>query len=387
MKLDDLVVEVRNKNLQRVGQLTASELSDFQAVLRYNAVGSWKVSLPHDSAMAEALAQPGAGIIVSTNDGVLLSGPTTAVVLSQETQDPEGTYEISGVDDSILLMDRLAYPTPTTADVTAQTDATDTRTGVAETVMKAYITANIGADAPALRKVTGLSVETDGARGDSVTYSARFETLQEVMEAVATVSGLGFTVEQEGSGLVFKVYQPADRSGFVRLDLQNGRLKRSEYTYSQPLATRAIVGGSGSGELRVFLERTNTEATTAETAWGRRVEKFLDQRSTDLTAELRQAGDELLATDGKTQISVSISPSDDQTMLFGVDWNLGDKVTCVVGDTEITQIVSEVGLLIKPDGVRIGATVGEPRTLDYETKILVQQVDSALRISKLERTQ
>jgi hypothetical protein len=200
------------------------------------------------------------------------------------------------------------------------------------------------------------------------------------------VAGLGYTIEQVGTGLQFQVYQPTDRSAYVRLDLQNGRLKKSEYAYSQPLVTRTIVGGDGDDELRTFIERSNTTSLAAETTWGRRIETFTDSRSTTDTAKLQAAGDEVLATDGKTQIGVSITPSDDQTMLFGADWNLGDKVSVVIGDTELKAVVTEVGLLISSDGVRIGATVGEPRSLDYETQILTRQADAAYRISKLERT-
>ena len=386
MKVSDLIVEVRNASLQRVGQLTPADLVGFTAVLRFNNVGAWKVTLPVGNAMAEALSEPGAGLIVSTTNGVLLSGPTTSVVTNQATDDPNGTYEITGVDDSVLLTERLSYPKPTTADVTAQNVAYDVRTGACETVLKGYVNANIGPSAPTVRQVAGLTVEADAARGVSVTGQGRFQTLQDLLSGLADVAGLGYTIEQVGTGLQFQVYQPTDRSAYVRLDLQNGRLKKSEYAYSQPLVTRTIVGGDGDDELRTFIERSNTTSLAAETTWGRRIETFTDSRSTTDTAKLQAAGDEVLATDGKTQIGVSITPSDDQTMLFGADWNLGDKVSVVIGDTELKAVVTEVGLLISSDGVRIGATVGEPRSLDYETQILTRQADAAYRISKLERT-
>lgn len=386
MKVTDLVVEVRNSALQRVGQLTPADLVGFTAVLRFNEVGSWKVELPVGHPMAEALRQPGAGIIVSTSQGVLISGPTMSVVTDQSTDDPDGTYSIAGTDDSVLLTERLAYPTPTTSDVTAQTSAYDARTGIAETVMKAYINANIGPSAPTVRKVSNLTIQADAGRGSTVTGNARFETLQELLKSLADVSGLGYTIEQNDTSLEFQVYAPTDRSGYVRLDLYNGRLTKSEYSYSQPLVTRVILGGDGDDAARVFLERSNSTSLAAETTWGRRIEVFNDQRSTTETAKLQAAGDEQLAKDGKTQVSVSISPSDDQTMLFGVDWNLGDKVTCVIGETELTSVVTEVGLSVAEDGVRIGATVGEPRSLDYETQLITKQAEQAARISKLERT-
>lgn len=386
MKVSDLTVEVRDASLQRVGVLTAKDLVGFTAVLRFNNVGSWRAVLPVGHPLAELLRLPGYGVVVTAPTGVLLSGPTTAVVTNQSTEDAAGTYTISGVDDSVLLSDHLAYPTPTTADVTAQTSAYDVRSGVAETVMKGFVSANIGSSAPSARKVTALTVPASAGLGASVTAQARFHSLQEILANLADVAGLGFTIEQNGSVLEFQVFQPVDRSALIRLDLDNGRLTKSEYSFSQPKATRVIVGGSGDLTARTFLERTSAASLTAESAWGRRIEVFSDQRSTAETAKLQQYGDELLASDGKTLVSVSISPSDDQSMLFGVDWNLGDKVTCVVGSVELVAVVTEVGILVSSDGVRIGATVGEPRGLDYESQVLAVQASQASRISNLERT-
>lgn len=385
MQISDLTVEVRNSALQRVGQLTEADLVGFKAILRNNNVGSWSATLPVGSKMGEALRQPGAGLILSTAEGTLLSGPTSTVVTSQSVDDQTGTYTITGIDDSVLLKERLAYPTPTTADVTAQTIAYDIRTGLAEAVMKAYVDANIGPSAPALRRVAGLTVQALAGLGPSVRASARFETLHELLRGLADVSGLSFTIEQVGSALQFQVWQPVDRSSYIRLDLDNGQLSKSEYSYTQPKATRTIVAGQGEGTARTFLERTSADSLTAEMAWGRRIEVFKDQRNTNDTTELQQAGDEILSVDGKTKVAVDIQPTDDTTMRFGVDWNLGDKVGVVVGDTQLTAVVTEVALLVKKDGVRLAATVGEPAALDFETQLVARSTDQALRLSQLER--
>lgn len=384
MQVSDLVVEVRNAALQRVGQITPDYLAGFTAVLRDKQIGSWSITLPTDAPMAYELVQPGAGIIVTTEQGTLLSGPTISVVTEQSTSDPEGTYAISGVTDLVVLDERLAYPTPTTADVTAQTTPNDIRTGNAETVVKAYVNANAGPSAPIARRVGGLTIETNANRGGTVNGTARFDNLLELIKGLADVGEISFNVEQVGNGLQFQVSEATDRSGYIRFDVYNHKLTRTEYAFSAPIATRAIVGGAGEGATRTFLERTSAESLDAEDVWGRRIESFVDSSNTLTEAGLQAAADEMLVKDGKTQVTASITPSDDQTMLYGIDWNLGDKVTVVIGDLELVAVVTEVGILISPDGVRIGATVGEPKTLDYETQILSRQANQAARISKLE---
>lgn len=385
MILDDLTIEVRDANFKRVGQLTPENLVGFSAVLMKNGVGSWKVTLPVGYALAEELRKPNAGLIVTASGQTLISGPTMSVLTSLSKEDPNGTYQISGVDDSIVLAERLAYPTPTTADVMAQTVAFDERSGFAEDVMKAYVNANIGPSAPAERRIPELTIQASAGAGIAVDGSARFDVLQDLLTGFADLSGLGFTIEQLGDGLQFQVYEPVDRSAYIRLDLDNGRLTRSDYAYSTPKLTRAIVGGQGTDELRDFIERTSTDSLDAEALWGRRIERFINEASANDVSILEAAGDKELASDGKTFVSVDVLPSDDQTMLFGVDWNLGDRVTVVVGSTELVAVVEKVALLISEDGVRLGATVGEPRGLGYENQLANAQKDQALRVSKLER--
>lgn len=388
MKATDLIVEVRDANLARVGQLTERDIPGLELVLRFNSVGGWTVTLPTGHPMAEALRQPGAGLIVNGPDGVLISGPTYTAKNTKTAGDTTGEWVISGFDDTVLLGQRVAYPTPDTADLTLQTEPYDVRTGNAETVMKGYVDANMGPSAPLERQATGLTVQTDLGRGPVVTGRARFDTLGELLSQLALAANLGFDIAQTGENLEFRIYQPVDRSASVRMDVENNRLEKSEYSYSAPEATRVIVAGQGSGAGRAFVERTSAESLAAETAWGRRIEVFKDQRSTGDTAELEQAGDEILADKGKTIEAVSVTPSDGPAMSYPRDWGLGDKVSVVVGDTTISQIVTEVALVVTDDGLKVAATVGDPAVAardDVEAQVVDKQTSQESRISNLER--
>ena len=389
MQIQDLVVEVRDGNLTRVGQITERDLVGLETVLRFNQVGGWRITLPSGHPMADALRQPGAGLIVNGPAGVLLSGPTKTARSIKTAEDPEGVWEISGTDDSVALGYRIAYPTPDTDDLAAQGDY-DVRSGPAETVMKEYVDANLGESAPSSRQIPGLAVQADLGRGSDVTGRARFETIGSLMDQLALTSGLGFDVIQQDAGLEFQVFEPTDRSATIRMDIDNNRLTKSEYAYTAPEATRVIVAGQGSGADRTLIERTTDNSLDAEDLWSSRIEVFKDQRNTSDSAELAQAGDEILAEKGITVESVSVTPSDDQSMNFPQDWGLGDRVSVIVGDITVSQIVTEVALVVTEDGLKIGATVGDPAVAaqgDVEAQVIEKQSDQETRISNLERNE
>lgn len=390
MQVSDLIVEVRDGNLNRIGQIPVDYLTGFTIVRRFNGIGTWTLNLPVGHPLEAALKLPGAGIIVTVRGTVLMSGFTTWVNTVQTVDDPDGMTQITGLDDSVLLRDRLAYPTASTADVTAQTTAYDVRTGTAEDVIKGYVSDNFGPTAPTARKNAQLTIEASASRGATVKGSARFDVLYDLLKGLANASAnagspLGFTIVQSGTSLQFKCYTPTDRSGVVRMDIANNKLTETTYSLAAPKATRTIVGGSGDGTARVFQERSSYTSLQAETAWSRRIEQFVDARDSNDATTLATNGDSVLATDGKAQITATVRPSDDQTMLFGQHYFLGDTVTVVVGSYELAAVVTEVGISVADDGVRLACTIGEPVLQDYESQILAKQANMASRLNSIER--
>ena len=387
MRVDELIVEVRDASLSRIGQILPQDLVGATFVVRYNNVGSWSIKLPHGHPLGELLRLPGYGILITGPNGdQILSGPTLSAKLTQSPDNIDGNWEIIGASDDIYLAERLAYPTPATADVTAQTQGHDRRTGVAETVIKGYVDDNIGPSAPVARRVTGLVIEADGARGETISAAARFNNIQELIYDLAQVGQIGYRITQVGDDLEFSVFEPVDRSATIRMDIQNRKLNSAVYSYGTAKVTRAIVAGQGEADNRIFLERTNADSLAAESTWGRRIELFKDARQAKETTELETAGDEALADIGKTIVEMSVTPTDDETMVYGVDWGLGDRVTVVANDIEATAVVTEVGIQIGSDGVRVGATVGTPVGIEFEAKLLAKQQNHEQRISNLEKT-
>jgi hypothetical protein len=387
MKITDLVIEVRNSDLERVAQLTPPESIGLTAVVRFNNVGNWSITLPANNPKADLLREPGAGLIVNGPDGVILSGPTVSAKLVQTAENPAGDWVIEGVDDSVVLGERLAYPDPSEPDAGDQSTAYDEITDLASTVLYHYVDANIGPSAPIERKIPNLTLAADTGLGSTVKGKARFDVLGPYLSKLSAIDGLGFNIRQIDDELVFTVYQPNDLSDTIRLDVENNRLASSEFTYAAPNATRAIVAGQGQGAEREIVEVTTTEATTAEGEWSRRIEVFKDQRDSDDVALLEQSGLEILAENGKTLNAISVKPADNGLMRYGVDWNLGDLVSVVAGSQSVTAIVSEVGLSIEVDGVYLLATIGKPATADPNNKVAVTQSKQEDRIANLERNE
>ena len=387
MLVEELLIEVRDPDLIRIGQLRSHDLVGATFVVRYNNVGSWSIKLPHGHHLGEYLRQPGYGIILTGPDGsTIFSGPTLSARLTQSQDNIEGDWEIVGASDELLISERLAYPKPTTADVTAQTDDYDDRSGEAEFVIKSFIDANMGASAPAERQTPHLVIENNQSRGEIVSAAARFDNLQELIYDLAQVGGIGYQLIQVGNALKFEVYEPVDRTSTVRMDIQNRKLSSSVLSYGVAGVTRAIVGGKGEGKNRTFIERTSTESLTAEATWSRRIETFIDARGANNLDELNTAGDEVLIDKGKTITEMSVTPSNDQTMRYGIEWFLGDKVTVVNNGIETSAVVTEVGIQIASDGVRVGATVGTPIGIDFEAKLLAKTSQLDSRVSNLERS-
>ncbi len=387
-----LVAQVRNATLARVGILSDDDLASFELYPVRNGVGTWRIELPNlvrnafgswvKHAMAHELAQPGAGIVVALPGGRRVSGPMVTPAYSETTDEPRGKWTFTGVTDTVVLADRLAFPNPNFSDAkdSSNSRAYDTRSGPAETLMHAYVSANIGPDG-SIRRDPRIIMGTDLARGASRIKSARFPTLLELCQELAAPDGLNFEVVQVGDKLEFRTSVPADLSADIRLDVANDTLDSADYSYSGPAATTVIVLGAGEAEERAIVVRT-----APPTAWDRIVEVAVDARGSEDVDELAAKGDEVIATNGGTITSLDVVPTAANATAIGTKWWLGDIVTVNVAGLPIKATVSKVRLTLGPDGLYAGATVGDATGFDPDrvSSARVSNVES--RVSSLERT-
>ena len=383
MQLADITVEVRDKGLNRIGLIRPEEM-DIDIRGEHNNVGSWTIKLAAEHRLTPVLRTPGSGIIVLGPSDVLLSGPCTGPTYEASTDDPYGTVTFEGVGDSIVLADMLSFPDPTNVNPTTQTLSHDVRTGTVESIMHGFVNANCGPAAPAARRKANLIMGTNGNRGPVTTKSARFPVLGNLLSDLAASAGLGFRVVQRDDKLVFETYAVTDRSAYIRLDVWNGTLSNQKLAITPPGATQVIVAGQGEMVDRQFYAATSADAQAAETLWGRRIERFVDQRQTDDSDEHIQKANEVLAKEGFTGVTVQATPTDDSTMRYGIDWSLGDTVTVVVDGDEEQSTVTGFILKASSEGVRLGAVLGDITNLDRNASIEKRLKDVETRLAALE---
>lgn len=355
--LSNLTVEVRDKDLNRLGIIAPQDLNLTLQDL-YIAPGDWDLELDAQHKLASALLEPGAGIIVSMPNGELFSGPVETAEYAERVTAPEGIVKVAGRTDGVHLTERLALPDPS-SPVASQTVARDVRTGPVETIMHGFVNANLGPGATADRRVPGLIMGTDLGRGPTVTRKARFHDLDYLLAKLAIRSSLGHRIVQRGNDLVFECYAVTDRTSEIRLAVEPGTLGAFRLAHTAPGVTHVIVGGQGVGVNRTIIERSNATSEAAGTAWGRRKERWIDQRQSDEVADYEEAADELLLEEGFTGEAMQIVPTTDSGLEFGEDFYLGDKISVIAGDSELQVAITGYRLILDDAGVRLGLLVGD----------------------------
>jgi hypothetical protein len=376
--MSTFTIYARDRSLERV-----AEVDDYQSaelVSRFNDVGTWKIQLDRRLATAVYLTTPGYGVeIVRDSDGqTVLSGP----LVTRHHQRDENTnmVTVAGVDDNVWLARRLAHPQPGTAAPPYSGAEYDVRTNTCSIVLDQYVDINAGPGALAVRRIPGLTVPSVDVAGTSVTGRARWQPLLELMQGLALAGGgIGFRVRQSGTDLEFRCYQPTDKTTSVIFSADLGNLAEFDYQSTAPDANYLFVGGSGEGTARVVREGQDPAAVST---WDR-IEKFVDRRDTTSTTELDQEATKQLDELGE-KATFKATAIDTESMAYGEDYDLGDRVT-VVTDDQITELIREIQISLTPAGPqRITPVIGTPGRHDV-FRLFREFRRVASRVTNLER--
>ncbi|MEU6651271.1 siphovirus ReqiPepy6 Gp37-like family protein [Streptomyces sp. NPDC046900] len=373
---DAVTVQVRDQNLRILG--VVDDFTSLSLIPRFNAVGAFILNISADSPKADLLI-PGNGLVIQRGSKVLISGPIREPNWS--SGQGKGTLTVNGVDDMTLLAGATCWPNPTAAD-SAQTDPVYKISGVvAETAMRTLVNLNIGPGAQAARKISNLTLATDGGYGTSITRQVnQFDNLLAVLQDVAKTAGLGFRIVQVGSSLQFQVYEPADLSASAKFSFKLGNLIDSAYSVTAPTCTKAVVVAGGSSSPRQVKVYTRADAAFP----GPWIEQFVDltsvdTASVDLTAQMDQAADEAL-TSGAAQGNLTMTPIDTPQLQFGRDYTVGDQVSCQVRDDFISDVVREVNITFDAQGGYVAkAVIGSSDSTDNQD-VLARQFAYIARI-------
>lgn len=229
----------------------------------------------------------------------------------------------------------------------------------AETIMKTLVTYNaVAASATTgngrLRTtdLANITVETDAAGGNSVTFACAHQGLLEALQDLARIGARDFYLARTGAqAWEFRVkqYLGTDRSATVVFALNYGNMGNPQLRRNRlNEKTVAIVGGQGLEDDRDFEVRTGTNYNATYNS----KEVFYPATQYTTTAGLQAAGDirldELRARDDLTWDVIQTPGS-----LYGVHYFLGDLVTGLYQEITATKQISAVTVTFAPGDDRV----------------------------------
>lgn len=265
-------------------------------------------------------------------------------------EDGVSTFVAHCPGQMIFLADSIvAYPTDTDGRSLFTADK-------AETVMKALVTYNATSSGTTsdgrARNVPGwggnISVEADGAGGNTITYACPQKILLEALQDVARIGALDYDlVKTAAQSWEFRTDTTLgdDRSAEVTFALQFGNMRNPVLRRNRlQERTVAIVGGLGAGIDRAFVVRTGTNHDTDTNS--REVfvagSNFVTNSGLEAVGDVRL--DELEARDNLIFDVIQVPST-----LYGKHYFFGDLVTGYYqGITNTKQIVG-VTVTVIPD--------------------------------------
>lgn len=328
----------RSPGYALTGPLPIAKVS---GVLRHLGVDTCELTTPYTPERYGRLA-PGSGIVVN-RDGVQQFSGMVGAGRQVGWDGKAATITVQCLGDDQHAADRLVLPSPL-ADPAAQTADYWTYTGPASTAMWRLVNEQLGPAAAPARRVPTLVMGTDPNTGASRLWSEQFAPVLDTVTAIGVLSGadLGVRFTTTPDGLRGDVYAPRDLSAGVRFSAALGNLTGWDYTQNPPDVTVAVV--AGQGDLHLRYRRVATTANVADLAWGRRIERYVDQRDeSDLGKLQTSANDEV--TKGVGTVSLTMTAQDAPAMQYGTHWGLGDRVTVYIGLPGQATIATVVDLI------------------------------------------
>lgn len=369
-------VILRDEDYIRQDELT--DWLSFSYVKRFNGVGTWELEVSNLSVSAPLITKT-SGIIVTRDGATVFSGSVSTEYTRTAT-----TLRVAGFDDNVLLN----VPALPDVDGPPYTTEYDVRTAPqASSVLIQAVQFNIGPNARPDRIVPQLILAANPILGGSVTYRGRFQDLITYMANLASTpaaGGLGFDLMQTDGddSLTFRVYDPPDKRADAVFSIESLTAQDYEDVYTHPPYNKVFVLlGDGLGGNRSVIE---DEDATAVAEIGRRIETVIDARDVTDPSEGNQRAAEALSGAVSSR-RVRVEPFQINTLVFGADYDLGQRVGFVIDGESFEDIVTEVRVEFTLDrGVVVTPSIGFGDDADDDARVIRQIAAVDARLTNIE---
>jgi Siphovirus ReqiPepy6 Gp37-like protein len=321
-------------------------------VLRHLGVDTCELTTTYTPERYGRLA-PGCGAVIQ-RDGVQQFSGMVGSSRRIGWDGRQATITVQLLGDDQHAADRLVLPSPLAAP-DAQTADYWTYTGPASTAMWRLIREQLGPGAAPARRVPALVMGTDPGIGVSRLWSEQFATVLDTVTQWGVLSGadLGVRFVTTPDGLRADIYAPRDVSAGVRFSANLANLTGWDYEQTPPEVTVAVA--AGQGDLASRVRRVSSSVRAADLAWGRRIERYVDQRDEADPVKLQTSADDEIAA-GIGTVSLTVTARDATAQRYGEHWSLGDRVTVHVGlpgqptVATVVDLIREVAFSVDGNG-------------------------------------
>lgn len=336
--------------MQALSLIPASVYDYFRYVRHFRAADTFELRINKHRPKAEALLSPDAAYIIYMDGQTARAGRIEQVECNLPEQGPGDEMLIVSGRAGGMFSERLA------AAGTLTGTGYDTQTGPAESLMRHYVDVNAVSaldeqgNAASVRNIPNLTLAADERRGATCTYSARYEPISDILQALSYAGGVGWEVvlDTDTRELVFQIIEGvshtiADEHPVV-FSPDLGNLLSVNYLNSlYDRKSVAYVGGAGEDASRVMQ---SVYLTDEEPSGYDRRETFVDASNTSDLAELTTVGQSELAEMSGT-VSLDASLNQGAPLKYGTHYDLGDIITVdyagvATADIRIISITEEI---------------------------------------------
>lgn len=229
--------------------------------------------------------------------------------------------------------------------------AETTKSGKAETLLKAFVAEQAGASAAADRQISQLAIQADAAGGNTVSIQRSYRGLLEVCQEIAAIGGGDFDVVGTGANAYelrwYAGQRGTDRRTTVVFSTEYGNMGSPKLERRPAIANAVLIAGQGEGAARTWVWRP----ASLPTGMARR-EAFRDARDSDTTAVLQARGDEELR-DLRAVDELTFEVLQTPASVYGVHYNWGDLVTARFLDLSLSLQITSVTVTLAGDSETI----------------------------------